>query len=199
MSMDIACTTKRAVYLTNAELGRVYRIQLNGGDKKQRPELVTTIELRQQARQNLKFWHKKNGATAQVSEFRVSCSERAYAMYYKEQNELVHYNNCSKSWAVIECKIDVLDFSFMGEDALICIIQNIREFRIYNLETKCLVRKFTTPHVARASVLSSDMYWTVGFNMSTHRRNHGQLCLLDGATSVDDTVACNDSLVISKV
>ena len=193
MRMHIACKVGCLVYMTSAELGKVYRIDTT--DKKQNPELVTTISPLQMMRHDdAVFWQKKN-TVRDVAEFRVSCSERSYVMYYKDKKELVHYNSSCKLWATLECKIDVLDFAFIGEDALVCIIQNICEFRIYNIATQCLVRKFPTPHVARVSVLSSDVYWTVGYSMSTHQRQHGRL----GLDAVDDTVACNNSLAISKV
>ena len=192
VKVGIACRTECCVYMTNPELGNIYRFDANN-----HATVSAKIAPFQPTKQRKIFGQM---AMDGVTEFRVSRSETSYGMYYREREELVHYNSKQKVWTVLEHRINILDFSFIGEAALICIIHNGCEFRIYNTMNRCLVRKFMTPHVARASVLLPDVYWTVGFSMSIHHRDHHVLLAppsSDATASINDTIECNESLMVS--
>ena len=191
LKMDIACQTESFVYMANAKLGNIYRID----PMMLIPFVCAKITPRNACVQKI-FGMINN--KEEVSDFRVSCSEKSYVMYYRESEELVHYDSNQKVWTVLERRIHFQNISFIGEDAIVCILQNVREFRIYNIVTKCIVRRFMTPHVARASVLTQDVYWTVGFSMSINHIYHG-LFSSPGHNSVENTFTCNEGFIVSLI
>ena len=65
--------------------------------------------------------------------------------------------------------VEVSGFSLLGDNAVVCFFKDSKEYCLYNLNTRSLVRKFHFTTMPFRSFMGKNCIWSITASMSVHR------------------------------
>jgi hypothetical protein len=99
----------------------------------------------------------------------VSDNGEHFLVHVNRLQSIFHVTSSTVRSLEPRLKLNFNGFSVIGNQAAVCFIRNSREYRLYNLKTKSLVRKFQFEFIPRFSLMGIDSIWSIGPLMSVHR------------------------------
>lgn len=114
---------------------------------------------------NAKQQHKMIASMLDVSE-----NGEHFLIYVQHSQSIFHMAGSKVRSLEPRLKLNFNGFSVIGNQAVVCFIRNSREYRLYNLKTKDLVRTFQFEFIPRFSLMGINSIWSIGPRMSVHRQ-----------------------------
>ena len=105
--------------------------------------------------------------TTIASKMEVSENGKNFIIYSQCTRQIFHLT--SSSVRQLDYRFEVSGFTLLGNDAVVCFFKESVEYRLYNLQTKDLVRNFYFPKTPLVSFMGKDCIWSIGPTMSVSR------------------------------
>jgi hypothetical protein len=158
------CQTKNMLYIIPETAGCVYTMNLE--DENPRPKLQQIIP----HLPSIVSYTGINAAMQQTtiaSKMEVSENGKNFIIYSQCTRQIFHLT--SSSVRQLDYRFEVSGFTLLGNDAVVCFFKESVEYRLYNLQTKDLVRNFYFPKTPLVSFMGKDCIWSIGPTMSVSR------------------------------